>query len=211
MTLETLVVFSIASLALAVTPGPTMLLALSNGISGGLRTAWFGIAGASLGSSLLIVAVALGLGSLLEASELLFNVVRWAGVIYLAWIGVKMWRSRPTGMDSALGSLEARPVAPRLAFTRSLTVALSNPKTVLFFAAFLPQFVDTSLPQASQFALLGSVFVTLDTMVMVVYASAGMHAVRWLSARSLLVITRSCAAGMWLLAATLALWRRPGA
>jgi threonine/homoserine/homoserine lactone efflux protein len=94
---------------------------------------------------------------------------------------------------------------------RSLAVALSNPKTVLFFAAFLPQFIDIAKPQGPQYLLLGTVFVALDTCVMLAYASAGTQAVRFLSQRGLKAMNRSCAAGMWLLAATLAMWRRPGA
>jgi threonine/homoserine/homoserine lactone efflux protein len=90
-------------------------------------------------------------------------------------------------------------------------VALSNPKTVLFFAAFLPQFVDIAKPQGPQYLLLGAVFVVLDTCVMLAYASAGTQAVRFLSQRGLKAMNRGCAAGMWLLAATLAVWRRPGA
>lgn len=85
MTPDTLLLYTLASLALAVIPGPTMLLALSNGITGGMRRAAWGIAGASLGSGALIAIVALGLGALLSASEWLFNAIRVAGVVYLVW------------------------------------------------------------------------------------------------------------------------------
>jgi homoserine/homoserine lactone efflux protein len=214
MTLDTLLIYAAASLALALIPGPTMLLALSNGIEGGMRRASWGIAGASLGSITLIAVVALGLGSLLAASEWLFNAIRIAGVVYLVWLGVKLWRSEATDLRAALaataGSPEARPHG-RIALARSLAVALSNPKTVLFFAAFLPQFVDITQPQGPQYLLLGGVFVALDTCVMLAYAGAGTQAVRFLSQRGLKAMNRGCAAGMWLLAATLAVWRRPGA
>ena len=99
----------------------------------------------------------------------------------------------------------------RIALLRSLAVALSNPKSLLFFAAFLPQFVDIARPQGPQYLLLGGIFVLLDTCVMLAYASAGTQAVRWLSRRGLKALNRGCAVGMWLLAATLAVWRRPGA
>jgi len=189
-----------------------MLLALSNGIEGGMRRASWGIAGASLGSVTLIAVVALGLGSLLAASEWLFNAIRIAGVAYLVWLGIKLWRSEAADLGTALAKspLEVRPQG-RVALMRSLAVALSNPKTVLFFAAFLPQFIDIAKPQGPQYLLLGTVFVALDTCVMLAYASAGTQAVRFLSQRGLKAMNRSCAAGMWLLAATLAVWRRPGA
>ncbi|NVM91646.1 LysE family translocator [Variovorax sp. SG517] len=212
MTLDTLLIYVVASLALALIPGPTMLLALSNGIEGGMRRASWGIAGASLGSITLIAVVALGLGSLLAASEWLFNAIRVAGVVYLVWLGIKLWRSEATDLRTALARapLETRPHG-RIALVRSLAVALSNPKTVLFFAAFLPQFVDITKPQGPQYLLLGAVFVALDTCVMLAYAGAGTQAVRFLSQRGIRMMNRGCAAGMWLLAATLAVWRRPGA
>ncbi|MEZ2297429.1 LysE family translocator [Variovorax sp. RCC_210] len=212
MTLDTLLIYVVASLALALIPGPTMLLALSNGIEGGMRRASWGIAGASLGSITLIAVVALGLGSLLAASEWLFNAIRVAGVAYLVWLGVKLWRSEAADLRTAMArsSSQERPQG-RIALMRSLAVALSNPKTVLFFAAFLPQFVDIAKPQGPQYLLLGAMFVALDTCVMLAYAGAGTQAVRFLSQRGLKAMNRGCAVGMWLLAATLAVWRRPGA
>lgn len=209
MTADTLLLYTLASLALAVIPGPTMLLALSNGIAGGMRRAAWGIAGASLGSSALIAIVAFGLGSLLSASEWLFNAIRVAGVVYLVWLGVKLWRSEAIDVGAALASSSATAQQGRVALLRSLAVALSNPKTVLFFAAFLPQFVDITRPQGPQYLVLGAIFVALDTGVMLAYAGAGSQAVRWLSRRSLKALNRGCAIGMWLLAATLAVWRRP--
>ncbi|VTU37118.1 Homoserine/homoserine lactone efflux protein [Variovorax sp. PBS-H4] len=211
MTPDTLVVYLVASLALAITPGPTMLLAMSNGIAGGMRPAACGVVGASLGATVLIAVVALGLGSLLAASEWLFNAMRVAGVVYLVWLGVKMWRSQPIDIHAALAAAPANALNRRTAFLRSLTVALSNPKTLLFFAAFLPQFIDTAAPQGPQYAVLGAIFIGIDSCVMLGYAAAGTHAVRWLSRRSLRLLNRGCAAGMWLLAATLAVWRRPAA
>jgi homoserine/homoserine lactone efflux protein len=179
MSLDTLLLYAVASLALALIPGPTMLLALSNGIEGGMRRASWGIAGASLGSVTLIAVIALGLGSLLSVSEWLFNAIRVAGVAYLVWLGATLWRSETTDLGAALAKspLEVRPHG-RIALLRSLAVALSNPKTVLFFAAFLPQFVDIAKPQGPQYLLLGTVFVVLDTCVMLAYAGAGTQAVR---------------------------------
>ncbi|WP_076998863.1 LysE family translocator [Variovorax sp. KK3] len=210
MTLDTLLLYLAASLVLAITPGPTMLLALSNGIAGGMRAAVWGIVGASVGAAILVAIVALGLGSLLAASEWLFNALRAAGVAYLVWLGIKMWRSQPVDIGAALATSSSDGRSGRIAFLRSLTVALSNPKTLLFFAAFLPQFIDTGSPQGPQYLVLGAIFIGIDTCIMLGYAAAGTQAVRWLSRRSLRMLNRGCAAGMWLLAATLALWRRPG-
>jgi len=210
-TFQTLLVFAAAALALAVIPGPTMLLALSNGMAGGMRRAVWGMAGAGLGAGILIAVVAVGLGSLLNASATLFNAVRIAGVLYLLWLAVQLWRSPPLDLRAALAHAPQRQAQGRAAFVRSLGVALSNPKTLLFFAAFLPQFVDPARPQAVQYAVLGSLFVGLDTLVMVAYAAAGWQAVRWLSQGGLRWLHRGCAAGMAVLAALLAGYRRHGA
>jgi len=211
MTTDTLLLYTAASLALAATPGPTMLLALSNGIAGGMRRASWGIVGASLGSSALIALVGVGLGSVLAASPMLFHAIRICGIAYLVWLGVKLWRSDAPDLQSELQASASgdTPLHGRLALLKSLAVALSNPKTLLFFAAFLPQFVDTQAPQGMQYVLLGTIFVGLDTCVMFAYAAAGTQAVRWLSRRSLRALNRGCGIGMWALAATLAVWRRP--
>ncbi len=207
---HTLLLYSVASLALAVIPGPTMLLTMSNGITGGMRHALWGIGGALVGSGTLIALVALGLGSLFAASRWLFETTRIVGVGYLFWLGIQLWRSKATDFGVALATAESGvQQTGRRVLLRSLIVALSNPKTFLFFAAFLPQFVDVKAPQGMQYLLLGTIFIALDGCVMLAYAAAGMHAVRWLSRRSVGAINRGCAVGMWCLAASLAIWRRP--
>ena len=131
---QTLLMFAAASLALAVIPGPTMLLALSNGMGGGMRRAVWGMAGAILGSALVIAVVAVGLGSLLAASATLFEALRAVGVLYLLWLAAQLWRSPPLDVRDALAHVPGRQAQGRAAFVRSLLVALSNPKSLLFFA-----------------------------------------------------------------------------
>ena len=82
-----------------------------------------------------------------------------AGVLYLAWLGIKLWKAKPLDLGAALATAE--PLRGRVAFRRSLTVALSNPKTLLFFAAFLPQFVSTAHAQGPQYLVLGASFVAI--------------------------------------------------
>ena len=178
--LQTLLVFATASIALAVIPGPTMLLALSNGMAGGMRRAGWGMAGASLGAAIVIAVVAVGLGSLLAASALLFNAVRIVGVLYLAWLALQLWRSPPLDVGAALAQLPGQPAQGRAAFVRSLGVALSNPKLLLFFAAFLPQFIDPHGSLWLQFALLAGTFMATEIITEYVLASAA-HRIRpWL-------------------------------
>ncbi|MGM9426282.1 LysE family translocator [Hydrogenophaga sp. MI9] len=208
---QTLLMFAAASLALAVIPGPTMLLALSNGMGGGMRRAVWGMAGAILGSALVIAVVAVGLGSLLAASATLFEALRAVGVLYLLWLAVQLWRSPPLDVRDALAHVPGQQAQGRAAFVRSLLVALSNPKSLLFFAAFLPQFIDPAQALAPQYAALGGLFVAIDALVMVAYALAGRQAVRWLSGDGLRWLHRGCAVGMGLLAVLLAGYRRHAA
>jgi threonine/homoserine/homoserine lactone efflux protein len=227
MSTTTLLLFLSSSLLLALTPGPTMLLTLSNGAAGGMRIAAYGMLGANLGAGLLIAATALGLGGLLAASEAWFNALRWLGVLYLCWMGWQLWRAAPRPLADSLrlvpsdaGADAPQPSAllaqaqasialtPRTAFLRSFNVAISNPKTLLFFGAFLPQFVDSAAPQGPQYLLLGLLFLGLDTLVMLVYASAGNQFLRRLTQRGLKLLNRTCAIGIWLLASALALYRR---
>ncbi len=205
---DTLILFVLTSFALAITPGPTMLLALSNGIVAGRRMALYGILGATLANVLLITLVALGLGVILAASETLFNTLRIFGVVYLCWLGVKLWRARDTGIAQSTLQGSGQALTAGRAFVRSASVALSNPKGLLFFSAFLPQFVNPAHAQAPQYALLTVIFVSQDAIIMFFYATAGMRAVRYLSARGLLVIHRTCAVAMFALAAALAATRR---
>jgi len=207
MTIATILLFSITSLAVVITPGPTMLLAMSNGASKGNRFAFFGIIGAALSDLLLIGAVSLGLGALLATSEALFSLVKWIGVSYLVWLAIQLWRSRPESLVSTLDGTQAS-LTPVRAFTRSLLVALSNPKGLLFFSAFLPQFVNAGIPQLSQYFVLAIVFTLLDILAMATYAFGGVQAARLLSSHGLCVLNRVCASIMLMPAGFLAVYRR---
>jgi homoserine/homoserine lactone efflux protein len=179
-TVQTLLMFATASLALAVIPGPTMLLALSNGMGGGLRRAAWGMGGATLGSVLVISVVAIGLGSLMLASAWLFDAVRTVGVLYLLWLAWQLWRSPVTDVQVSLAHVPGREVRGRAAFTRSLTVALSNPKSLLFFAAFLPQFVDPARSLWVQFAVMAGTFALVELVTELLIASLAHRISPWL-------------------------------
>ena len=152
--------YALLALVVVVTPGPTVLLALSNGSRHGLGTAGFGIMGAALSDGVLIAAAGLGLGAVLTTSAVLFNVVKWAGVAYLVWLGG--WRCRgPRGMGPvpAQKNGQGPGASPRrlTLFRKSFLVAVTNPKGYLFFTAFLPQFLNPSEPLLMQYARLALV------------------------------------------------------
>lgn len=201
----TLLAFAIVALIGIATPGPTVLLALTNGSRYGLRRALPGMAGAMLSDFVLIGAVALGLGALLAASEFWFSVVKWLGVGYLAFLGVMLLRSKGS-LDISAG--EASSGSSLSIFLKSFLVAVTNPKGYLFFSAFLPQFIAPDLPQAPQYAALAAVFALIDFMVMFAYALLGSRAVHLLKRRGALWLDRICGGALLALAGSLAFYRR---
>lgn len=203
---QTLVIFAVVAFISTATPGPTVLLALSNGSRFGVRASLAGMAGAVLSDFVLISAVAVGLGALLAASEFWFSVVKWVGVVYLAYLGLRLLRSKGGLTVPADGS--AQQPSMRAIFTRSFLVAVTNPKGYLFFSAFLPQFIAPNEPQLPQYAALAITFTVIDFAVMFAYAAAGAQAIRFLRAKGVLWIDRVCGGALLALAGSLALYRR---
>ncbi|MBW6420133.1 LysE family translocator [Rhizobium sp. XQZ8] len=201
----TLLAFAAVALIGIATPGPTVLLALTNGSRYGLKRALPGMVGAVLSDFVLIGAVALGLGALLAASEFWFSVVKWLGAGYLAFLGIMMLRSK--------GSLEVSEAVAGASssvaiFLKSFLVAVTNPKGYLFFSAFLPQFITPDLPQAPQYVMLALVFAAIDFMVMFAYALLGSRAMHLLKRRGALWLDRICGGALLALAGSLAFYRR---
>jgi threonine/homoserine/homoserine lactone efflux protein len=205
MDATTLFLYLLAVAAVMVTPGPTMLLALSNGATRGMRVAACGIAGAALADLILIGAVGCGLGALLLASEQWFTIIKWIGAAYLLYLAWGMWRAPTQALVATSGAASA---SGRAAFFRALFVALSNPKTLLFTSAFVPQFVHADKPVALQYTILAVVAALMDILMMSIYAYGGRHAMRTLSARAVQWINRSCAGMLAALAVGLSLYRR---
>jgi threonine/homoserine/homoserine lactone efflux protein len=204
---HTLTVFSLVAFIGIVTPGPTVLLALTNGSRFGIRASLPGMLGAVLSDFVLISAVAAGLGALLAASQFWFSVVKWVGVLYLAYLGIRLLRSNGTVRLPTDGVDPHRPTG-RLVFLRSFLVAVTNPKGYLFFSAFLPQFITPSEPQLPQYAALGVTFACIDFTVMFAYASTGARAIRFFRAKGALWLDRICGGALLALAGSLALYRR---
>ncbi|EJL48665.1 putative threonine efflux protein [Rhizobium sp. CF122] len=204
----TLLAFAAVSFVGIATPGPTVLLAMTNGSRYGVRRAAAGMVGAVLSDFVLIGAVAIGLGALLAASEFWFSALKYVGAAYLAFLGIMMLRSKGT-IDAALkqGAVAAGGTPASIAL-KSFMVAVTNPKGYLFFSAFLPQFIDPTSPQAAQYAVLALVFASLDFIIMLAYAVFGAQAVRFLKTKGALWLERACGGALLALAGSLALYRR---
>lgn len=207
MTTATLLLFILASAVAIVTPGPTTLLALSNGSRHGVRAAGWGMAGAVLADLILVGAVASGLGVVLAASEVAFQLIKWVGAVYLAYLGWKMLRSDAALILPSAAPGTDRPVGLSLGL-RSFMVALTNPKALLFMSAFLPQFIDPQAPLATQYAIVACVLATINILTMLVYAALGAQLVRAFQGSGLRWLNRVCGSLMIGLAGTLALYRR---
>jgi len=204
---QTLLIFALVAFIGIATPGPTVLLALTNGSRFGVRASLAGMVGAVLSDFILISAVAVGLGALLAASEFWFSVVKWVGVLYLIYLGIRLLRSKGTLTVPTEGT-SSQSSSKRAIFIRSLLVAVTNPKGYLFFSAFLPQFIVSTEPQLPQYAALAVTFAVIDFVVMLTYALAGAQAVRFLRARGVLWLDRLCGGALLALAGSLALYRR---
>ena len=166
MALDHWLAFVAASAVLLAIPGPTVLLVISYALGHGRRVAGATVAGVALGDFTAMTASLLGLGALLATSAGLFTGLRWVGAAYLVFLGVKLWRA-PVGE----GTLEAAPVArPRRIFLHAYAVTSLNPKSIVFFIAFLPQFLDGARAVVPQLVIFEASFLTLATANALAYA-----------------------------------------
>ncbi|EPR18926.1 amino acid transporter [Sphingobium indicum IP26] len=163
---------------ISATPGPNMLHVMTQSIHHGPRRAIATMAGLMSAILLCLIASALGLGALLKASPRLFDGLRYAGVAYLIWLGVKAWRA-PVGEAGEVGATRARSL--RALYGTGLLTGLSNPKLIIFAAALFPQFIDTGRPFAMQLAILVISFVAIEFGWQCVYALGGAKLARWLA------------------------------
>ena len=206
MDLATLTLFIPACFALNMAPGPNNLLSLSNASRYGFRLSCAAGLGRLLAFFCMLSLAATGLAVVLHTSELLFYGIKIVGAAYLLYLAFQLWRANPH-LDSAPDS--SRPLhASLLSLARQeFLVAAGNPKAILIFTAFLPQFIHPAQPVTPQFALLGLVFLLLELIAIAAYAYMGVHLRRWFAQpRGKRLFNRSCAvllagAGVGLLAA----------
>lgn len=163
--LSSLPVFVVAALALLLLPGPVVLYTVARSLHQGRHAGLLSALAVGLGDSCFVLATALGVAALLSSSPLAFSVVKYAGAAYLVLLGLRTLRAGPA--HQAAG--DERQSRHRV-FSQGLIVSLSNPKTALFFVAFLPQFVDPTRGAATQLAALGSLYVGLGLCTNSMYA-----------------------------------------
>ncbi|MGQ0573744.1 MAG: LysE family translocator [Pseudonocardia sp.] len=158
---ETLLTFTLVGIVLVVIPGPSVLFIVGRALAHGRRAALTSVAGNTVGASLVVVAVALGLGAVAAGSAAVFTAVKLGGAVYLVYLGVQTVRHR----GALHASLEA-PAGDRRMFGQGVVVGVTNPKVLVFFTAFLPQFVDPAGGNAvAQMLVLGLLFALVASVL----------------------------------------------
>jgi threonine/homoserine/homoserine lactone efflux protein len=162
-------VFVPAALVLLAIPGPAVLYIIATSVEGGRRHGLLSVAGVHIGSLVHVVAAVAGLSALIVSSAIAFSTVKYVGAAYLVYVGIRKWLERDDPVEAA-----ARPPrSGRRVFSQGIVVNVLNPKTALFFLAFLPQFVDRDRTVWTQIAVLGLVWIALGLVSDGAYAIAG--------------------------------------
>ena len=162
-------VFVPAALVLLAIPGPAVLYIIATSVEGGRRHGLLSVAGVHIGSLVHVVAAVAGLSALIVSSAIAFSTVKYVGAAYLVYVGIRKWLERDEPVEAA-----ARPPrSGRRVFTQGIVVNVLNPKTALFFLAFLPQFIDRDRTVWTQIAVLGLCWVALGLLSDGAYALAG--------------------------------------
>jgi threonine/homoserine/homoserine lactone efflux protein len=177
---STFALFIVAALVLLVVPGPSVLYIVARSIEGGRTAGLVSVLGVQTGAMVHIAFAAVGLSAILASSAVAFSVIKWLGAVYLVWLGLR----RIFGRDEEEGDVAVEPAPPSRVFSQGVIVNILNPKTALFFLAFLPQFVDPARgPAWAQILLLGATFVILALCSDGLYALLSGTAGGWLRRR----------------------------
>ena len=164
--------FLLITVLLVLTPGPIVTLVVSTAATRGIRAAMMTVVGTTFGNAVLLACIALGLNWVLRTSAEVFELMRWAGAAYLVWLGIQAWRQAGTeGL--------APPPRGHVHVTRGFVVAITNPKTIAFFTAFLPQFIDQTLPVGPQLLVMCTVSVLLAGALDACWAVAAGYGRAW--------------------------------
>lgn len=178
MEFQTWLIYLLAATGLSLSPGPNGLLALTHGALHGRRMTLYTSLGGCVGFILVIALSMFGIGALLKASLVWLSVLKWLGGAYLVWLGIQVWRSPPIGMAA---QTKALPRGAGSLFRQGALAAISNPKAILFFAAFLPQFIDPARSLLLQFALLAGTFAVIEFSIELLIASMANRISKWLT------------------------------
>ena len=174
MDFSTFILFALTTFVVVFSPGPAAITVTAQGSGNGLSRAQYGIFGIASANVIYFALSATGIASLIIASNLLFTGIKWLGIVYLAYLGLTALFSKSGALKVAAGPPENR----RTLFVKGFIVEFANPKALLYFAAILPQFLDTAAPIAPQIAIMGLTTLVMDVMVYSAYAYLGQSITR---------------------------------
>lgn len=183
MTLQTWWLFVVTVFFISATPGPNMMHALSRSVEFGFRRSTAAMAGCITALLLALVLSMAGIGAVLTAMPRLFDVIRYAGAAYLIYLGIKAWRADESPETSRPERVSPVGVSAWRLYRTGFLVGISNPKLLLFAAAFFPQFIDHRLPVLPQFGILLVTYLCSDTLWLTLYGVGGHSLSRFLSRR----------------------------
>jgi threonine/homoserine/homoserine lactone efflux protein len=167
MAMHMYIAYVLAAMVILVIPGPTIILVISQAVAHGRKSVLPLAAGVVCGDFTAMTLSLCGLGAILAASAVVFNLLKWVGAIYLVYLGIRLWRS-----DSGHGKIPQpnENVSARSLFRSAYIVTALNPKGIAFFVAFMPQFINPQKPVLAQFMLLGATFLLLAVTNAALYA-----------------------------------------
>ena len=175
--MENYLLFLVVAIVTVLSPGPGVVLTLTNTLRFGVSGAAGGIFGIAFGTFIVAGISATGLGVILATSTIAFSVMKYIGAAYLIYLGIKLWRSAPPKMEANITAVNSR----NLQFVEGLTLQLTNPKAVFFFLSVFPQFIDFTENYTNQFILLVVTYSCLVVLIHFLYASLAKKARLWLT------------------------------
>ncbi len=187
--------FVVATTIMIALPGPSVILTVAHSISFGWRPAFATVAGATMGIAVQLIVAAIGLTSLLNVVAGAFEWLRWAGAAYLVYLGIKQWKSANKPLE-----VNTSEVSKKNLFVQGLVITIPNPKSLVFIAAFLPQFIDVTRPLGLQFALIVPTFLVITFTVTSVWALGAGSARKLLRSQRAIQNVSRTAGGLMVLA-----------
>ena len=166
MSFELWIAFTLASAALLAVPGPTVMLVVSYALGYGRSSGWATVPGVTLGDFTAMTISLLGAGAVIAASATLFTILKLIGAGYLIWLGIQLWRADPTFEDAD----RSNGTSNRRMFWNAYIITALNPKSIAFFIAFVPQFIDPAALVFAQFAIMEATFLALAAANVAVWA-----------------------------------------
>ncbi len=183
MTLETWFYYLLTMLVLTSTPGPSVLFSVSNSLNGGVKKAFFGALGGTSAITIIMTLSFTGMGVVVMTSEVLFNIIKWAGVAYLIYLGLSAILSKDESflVDDSKNQLKTQ--SRKATFLSGFMVGASNPKAILFFTALFPQFINPTVALWPQFLILSITFIIFEMTWLMLYAYFASKALPWLQVK----------------------------